>query len=922
MSTAEWSWPGARWWRCDLHVHTPASYDYTKRDSATFADWAAGVVASGVQVVAVTDHNSPHGIDDAKAALKADATLFPGVELTVSPGVHLLALFDPAQGRDEISSLLATCAIAPGEWGKREAVSPKSVLDAMEEARKLGALCILAHIDADSGILKEVQPGEPLRRALRSGHLSAVEVKRGDPDLLKYVDGTISDYVPPSGPLTLLRSSDSHTPGDIGSRTSWIKMTRPTLEGLRLALQDGALSVRDPGTDPDPNQHAGQVLESLTVHDTRYIGRAEPFTLQFNPWLNTVIGGRGTGKSSLLELTRAVLRRESELPDALRKEWNQLIRLYEGRAARGILTADSRATVNYRKDGARFRIQWDPGGALPPIQEEQPDGTWTESPGLVAERFPVRIYSQKQVYELTREPESLLRIVDEAPEVAFRTWRESWNNEEARFLSLRAQAREVESTLADEPRVRGELEDNKRKLAVFEGAGHADLLKRWQRRRRQGRAVDDWSAALDGLVEGLAEAANGVELAAVDGTTFDASDAADGALLAKMAEVEAAVVALQLAARGLADRASALRDQWTADRAASPWTSAVKTADEAYAKLIEDLRAAGGGDPSEYGRLVQQRQLLEQRLSGFEGTRETLTKVREQAATSLARLQTLRPEISDRRGAFLKGVLADNPFVRIDVVPLGALSTAATELRALLGREDGTFARDIGEAGEAGTLIGDLVGSHASDFEQADEDGRKRLQEDLLGRIGAVKQRLQRIRAGAEAANHQAFANFIQGRPPEQMDRLDAWFPGDTLLVSFQGAGKKRGFQPITQGSPGQRSAALLAFLLSHGDEPILLDQPEDDLDNQLVYDLIVQQLRRIKSRRQVVVVTHNANIVVNGDAEHVVALDVRGGQASQVSAGGLQEQSVRDEICRVMEGGAEAFRERYRRIAQGGRDV
>ncbi|HFL4946815.1 TPA: hypothetical protein ACG34O_005027, partial [Escherichia coli] len=59
----------------------------------------------------------------------------------------------------------------------------------------------------------------------------------------------------------------------------------------------------------------------------------------------------------------------------------------------------------------------------------------------------------------------------------------------------------------------------------------------------------------------------------------------------------------------------------------------------------------------------------------------------------------------------------------------------------------------------------------------------------------------------------------------------------------------------------------------------------------------------------------HNANIVVNGDAENVIALDIRSGQTRIVAQGGLQEPSIRDEICRVMEGGKEAFTQRYKRI-------
>lgn len=101
----------------------------------------------------------------------------------------------------------------------------------------------------------------------------------------------------------------------------------------------------------------------------------------------------------------------------------------------------------------------------------------------------------------------------------------------------------------------------------------------------------------------------------------------------------------------------------------------------------------------------------------------------------------------------------------------------------------------------------------------------------------------------------------------------------------------------------------------------MVLDQPEDDLDNQLIYDLVVKQLREMKLRRQVLLVTHNANIVVNGDAELVISFAATGGQTI-VSAGGLQQQSVRDEVCRVLEGGREAFSQRYRRSGMGDHDV
>ena len=103
--------------------------------------------------------------------------------------------------------------------------------------------------------------------------------------------------------------------------------------------------------------------------------------------------------------------------------------------------------------------------------------------------------------------------------------------------------------------------------------------------------------------------------------------------------------------------------------------------------------------------------------------------------------------------------------------------------------------------------------------------------------------------------------------------------------------------------------------MLGFGSEPIVLDQPEDDLDSTLIYELLVRRFRETKPARQLILVTHNPNIVVHGDAEYVLSLEVRGSRTVISREGGLQEQDVREEICRVMEGGREAFESRYHRI-------
>jgi ABC-type cobalamin/Fe3+-siderophores transport system ATPase subunit len=153
---------------------------------------------------------------------------------------------------------------------------------------------------------------------------------------------------------------------------------------------------------------------------------------------------------------------------------------------------------------------------------------------------------------------------------------------------------------------------------------------------------------------------------------------------------------------------------------------------------------------------------------------------------------------------------------------------------------------------------------------------------------------------------------------PEYIDHILYRFPEDGLQVEYSRKGDGRDFHSVDQASAGQRAAAMLAFLLVHGNEPLVLDQPEDDLDNHLIYGLVVQQMRSNKLSRQLITFTHNPNIVVNGGAESIHVLDFNH-QCHLKQTGSLQDQTMRREVYQVMERGEEAFERRYQCL---GRDV
>jgi len=123
--------------------------------------------------------------------------------------------------------------------------------------------------------------------------------------------------------------------------------------------------------------------------------------------------------------------------------------------------------------------------------------------------------------------------------------------------------------------------------------------------------------------------------------------------------------------------------------------------------------------------------------------------------------------------------------------------------------------------------------------------------------------------------------------------------------------------------SPGTRGIVLLLVYLSvdqSDDRPLIIDQPEENLDPQSIFDELVQRFREVELRRQVIIVTHNANLVVNTDADQIIVASAGShprGKLPKISyqAGGLEDPQIRRAVCDILEGGEQAFRDRARRL-------
>jgi hypothetical protein len=310
MSTA--NIPGSKWWKFDFHTHTPKSDDYPDK-SLTAEQWLLTHMKTDMDAVIVTDHNSGEWVDTLKAGVDElrknkhadfrELVIFPGVELAVSGGTHVLLVLEPSKGGSDVGGIIRTCGYT-GSWGQPAGRASMSLDQVLDVAQQQKALVIPAHVDRPNGLWEMPDFGSQTN-ALSHRDLFALE-------------RISKTSTPPTAAANLKKTfaevlgSDSHKMSEVGRGFTWVKMGQPTLEGLRLALLDGDQSLRrsDEHTGNPNDGQSSQIIERFEVAKAQFVGRPTTFSVEFNPWMNTLIGGRGTGKSSLLEFIRITLSRE------------------------------------------------------------------------------------------------------------------------------------------------------------------------------------------------------------------------------------------------------------------------------------------------------------------------------------------------------------------------------------------------------------------------------------------------------------------------------------------------------------------------------------------------------------------------------------------------------------------------------------
>jgi energy-coupling factor transporter ATP-binding protein EcfA2 len=882
---------GARFYRCALQVN-PQHYAETYRGQASDRDeesYAEALIeqaeALDIKVLAVTDHNHVGGVNLIREkAQKRGIHVFPGFELASTEGIHVLCLYPPNTNAEQLGRFL-------GEFGIREtspssALCDKSFAEILPRVREQGGITIAAHATNDNGILKELD-GQAKIRNWRNTDLLALQLPGSPTDLphnLSLIIGNKNpDYQrkhPPESDLAVavVNAKDIAKPEDLAdpAATCFIKMSEVSIDGLRQAFLDPGSRIRL-GSDPEPEERAEFVAMSWEG------GFLDGTGIHFNENLNVLIGGRGTGKSTVIESLRYVLGLEP-LGEEARKAHEGIVRY--------VLQPGTKVSLRVRcHRPARREYRIERTVPNPPVVRDVETGEVVNlTPAQVLPR--VEVFGQHEIAELTKSPEKLTRLLerfaerDDSLTKRKRDLRRDLDRSRSKVLEVRKEREQVDERLAALPG----LEET---LKSYQEAGLEERLKEQSLLVREERVLQTVQERLSPYDDYLVQLRGELPI--------------DVAFLSPKALAD-------LPGREILSGANEVFERLNRDL--------TKAADEIQAALgraeqsLVGVREAWGKRKVEVQAAYEEklRELQKSRVDGEEFIRlrrdiealrplkEREAQLRHHEAEYAERRQNLRAEWEDvkqeefqvlnRAGKKVTHKLAGR--VRVRVTFAGNREPLFQLLRSEIG---GNLAKTVERLRDCQDL---------SLAELAD-----------TARKGADELRYCYALTPAQSKNIADAGDALW----MQIEELEL---SSTTRIELNTAarGEPASFQDLEKLSTGQKATAVLLLLLLESDAPLLVDQPEDDLDNRFIFEEIVPRMREEKRRRQFVFSTHNANIPVLGDAELILGLSASG-EASEGQAriapehvGSIDTRPVRELVSELLEGGIVAFE--LRRLKYG----
>ena len=865
---------GARFYRCALQVN-PFAYLETHRKATPFTsedEYNTAIIETcvdaGIEVIAVTDHyRVKHSAGLVRAARNANLHAFSGFEAVTKDGVHFLCLFDPDKD-DVLERFIGDCGIHDSD--RPSPTGTKDATELLEAAKAWGAVCIAAHVASDGGLLRKLSGQSRINVWTHPDLLAcALPGPVGDaPVGLRAILENKDAQHRRDRPLAVLNASDVNGPDDLKKEgaSCFIKMSTVSVEAFRQAFLDPDSRIRL-HSDLKPEPHA----EFLAV--TWEGGFLRDTAVHFNENLNVLVGGRGTGKSTMIESIRYAL--------GLDPLGEEAQKAHEG-VIRHVLQSGTKVSLLVRSHKPSERCYTiERSVPNPPVVKDEAGEVMTLSPVDVMPG--VEVFGQHEISELTKSPEKLTllleRFVDRDPAYSGRKSqvRLELERSRGRIVDARRELQRLDERLAALP---GLEETQKR----FQQAGLEERLKEKSLLVREERLFSNLDERLDHYRTLHNELADGLP---VD-TAFVSSKALEGLPNADiLSEIEGILGTLSGKLETLGEqfgRALAEADRAIAETK-SRWSERKTAIEDTYEKLLRELQKSKI-DGAEFIRLRQQ-------IEDLRPLNDRMERHRRDLEAHEAQRRNLLVEWEDIKAAEYRQV-----------------ETAAKRVSRKLSDRVQVRVKMAGNRDPLERLLREVGGNLAAALERLRGHDQLSLPE-LAQRCREGKDALRthyKLPTGAAERIAQADLELFM-----RIEELE--LPATTeieLNTAPDGAPAK--WQTLQALSTGQKATAVLLLLLLESDAPLVVDQPEDDLDNRFITEGVVPIMRQEKRRRQFVFSTHNANIPVLGDAELILGLaatgEAREGQAriAPQHMASIDSRPVRELVEEILEGGKAAF--------------
>jgi ABC-type cobalamin/Fe3+-siderophores transport system ATPase subunit len=945
---------GMRWLKCDLQVQTPEDERHWQDnglkllnprrpknngqpDEGNIQEKARIFLRRchelGLDLIGITDHNfsarsdprdwfAVHLVEQNKTVAKEfdrhPLVIMPGFEVDI--GYHVLCIFHPAKKQkhfENCNRILTTLGLAEDarfdQNGPKQLrhnnqrVSLKKLIEIVQGEH--GGIVIAAHADQNSGLFSDTAN----REDYANSELYCVELTQ-NPPAQKHQEILASNnnawqrgYSHPAW----IMSSDAKSIGvdndgkpvanSLGYRYTWIKMSKPSVESLRQAFLDHDSRIRVPldiSTDKPPGDQIKQsVIRSISIKDAVFLADQDAY---FSPNMNCVIGGRGSGKSTLLEYLRVMLGKDKDLD--LDMGTRERIRRVKS-------TLDSQGSTSSLElcwesaEGVEDRIVWE--GGRPVVKDLE-----LEDPDTYFENLQVSFYSQQQLNRLTdsRTDERGVRQADRLLELVDGFAKDELSELEQQGDAIKRQINQAFSL----------------QRAISE---QKTILKRLKQERQE--LERQWKAQSD--IQGPAQRHQALKgesrylerIKGAEGQRF--SDVADLADEVANAHVLFSV-ALAPHSEWFAEidaRVKAAKDKFAADIRKSteafdktiselvsehPNWPAIKSDLDQADREFEKACADKGLSPEDVGHLQEINHARSRKDEEIEGVENEMGRLGESAGDPEALIAELhevwRHQFDKREEAVKKA----NDLAVLD----GGGGHRFIEVSAVYQQDSKAFSQLWGKFGPDDKRIRlgkgwDEIGDQLYKKFSEDNGASASPWQYLKNRIDSDTQS-----AGADLTNLQIeLYQHIQANA-EKWESLQVSRVEDAVdMKLFRPDATEAGSIANGSLSDGQRNTAALALLLAQDGGPLVIDQPEDELDSNFVFRELIPMLRKVKNKRQLIMATHNANLPVNGDAELVYAFEAKNGRGEVLAQGGLDQGDVTKAVLDIMEGTEEAFRRR-----------